>query len=292
MELSSDLIKYGKIYTEVFPDIRLVAPVLGMWDTTVLHEYQFWLATASNNCGEFGLFCDSWGDNGDTAIGSSVIVWNGIRLRDILMNKWRNAPIGGEPRPLFPTENFIPYSTIVKQVKLVRPAKIMSSNLTTGNEAGNTSHWAATEHEGDLFKIAYSMMGFRIILRNIRCNTSGILRREAKFTYELQNIGLTPVYEPWDIYYVFRDRKTNKEITMRKSSFDIRNLMPSDDANDVLQIRSDGWLEIEDEFNDIPRGMYDVYLRISDPDKIVPNMRLSQPGYNENGEYFIDSILI
>lgn len=67
--------------------------------------------------------------------------------------------------------------------------------------------------------------------------------------------------------------------------------MPSEDPNEVLHVRDDGWVQVEDEISNIPHGMYDIYLKISDPDEIVPNMRLSQPGYDDNGEYYLDTII-
>ena len=88
-----------------------------------------------------------WGENSMTSIVECGTIFEGKKLKDILMNKWKKAPIGGEPWPHFPTKNFTPYSTIPDQVKLVRPAKILASNLTVGDEPGNTTHWSVTEKE-------------------------------------------------------------------------------------------------------------------------------------------------
>lgn len=292
-ERSEDLLRWGKIYLDIFPDIRLVAPTIGMWASELLCEYQYWLATASNQCGEFGLFIDSWGDNGKTAIYSSTIEWNGQKLTDILKDKWKVAPIGGEPMPVVPKSGAaLPYSKIVEQVKLVRPVKFAAANLTTGYESNNSTHWKATEEkEGALFKEAYSIMGYRIIQDDISCDVRDIFNRIIQLKYKLQNIGLTPVYEPWDICYVFRDTRNHEKKFIYKSSFDIRRIMPSEDPNEVLHVRDDGWVQVEDEISNIPHGMYDIYLKISDPDEIVPNMRLSQPGYDDNGEYYLDTII-
>lgn len=287
MESSDDLIKWGEIYTEVFPDIRLIAASNGMWQL-LWNKYQYWLATSRNEYGEFGLFYDMWGENTMTALVSSPIVWNGIKLSEILMNKWRKAPIGGEPWTHFPSEGYTPYSTLIKQVKLTRPVKFLAGNLTLGNEPGNTTHWKVTEHESQIFKSAYSMMGFRIIVKNP--DYSYLNTGHIRTAFWIQNIGLNPVYEPWDLCYVFRDHKSQKEVAIRKSSHDIRDLMPTEDPENVLKIRENEWSYVREEFFDIPKGRLDVYLKIADPDSIVPNMRLSQPGYNENGEYLIMTI--
>lgn len=287
MESAADLIRWGQMFTEIFPDIRLIAPSNIFWQTGSYAEFQYWLATASNEVGEFGLFYDMWGEDSLTPIASTNTVWNGMELRPILLEKWKKAPIGGEPWTHLPTANFTPYSTIPEQVRLVRPTKFLAGNLTIGEEEGNTTRWSVSNTEKQIFRNAYSVMGFRIIARDpdyIR-----ISRGHIQTALYVQNIGQNPVYEPWDIYYVFRDSVRKTEKLVKKSSFDIRTLMPSDDTDDVLKVRND-WTAIRDEFTDIPSGTYQVYLRISDPDGIVPNMRLAQDGYDRNGEYYLMTI--
>ena len=288
METSADLIEWGQMFTEIFPDIRLIAPSNIFWQIGGYAEFQHWLATASNDVGEFGLFYDMWGENSMTSIIETGTVWNGQKLKDILKNKWRKAPIGGEPWAHLPSGDFIPYHTLPEQVKLVRPAKLLAGNLTLGDEVGNTTHWRVSDTELNLFKEAYSLMGFRIIAN--AADYSLVESGHFRVVVYMQNIGRNPVYEPWDIYYVLRDPITKSEEFAIKSSFDIRMLMPSDDPDDALKIRKD-WVPVRAEFTDIPRGKHEVYLRICDPDGIVPNMRLAQDGYNENGEYFVMSII-
>ena len=288
METSADLIEWGHMFTEIFPDIRLIAPSNIFWQTGGYAEFQYWLATASNDVGEFGLFYDMWGEDSMTAIAETATVWNGQKLKDILKNKWRKAPIGGETWMHLPEADYIPYSTIPEQFELIRPARLLAGNLTLGDEAGNTTHWRVSDTEFKIFKDAYSMMGFRIIAND--ADYTLVERGHFRVVLFIQNIGRNPVYEPWDIYFVLRNPTTKKEEFAVKSSFDIRTLMPSDNANDVLKVRKD-WTDVRAEFTNIPKGKYEVYLRICDPDGIVPNMRLAQDGYNENGEYFVMTVV-
>lgn len=289
METSADLIAWGKMFVETFPDIRLVAPSNIFWQTQAYNEFQYWLATGTNQCGEFGLFYDMWGDDTLTPIASTSTVWNGQSLRPLLLNKWRKAPIGGEPGLHKPTASFKPYSTLADQLKLARPAKILVGDIT-GSDGATVARSTIGSTESQIFKDAYSLMGFRIIAANPVW--SSVQRGKVKVLFYMQNIGLTPVYEPWDIYYVFRSASTNQEVFTRKSHYDIRQLMPPDNPDDVLNVRDAAWVPVSDDLPDVPAGSYKVYLRIVDPDGIVPNMRLSQPGYDANGEYFMMNVKI
>lgn len=289
METSADLIAWGKMFVETFPDIRLVAPSNIFWQTDAFNEFQYWVATAANECGEFGLFYDMWGDNTLTPIASTNTVWNGRSLRPLLLNKWRKAPIGGEPGLHQPTAKFVPYSTLADQLMLARPAKMLVGDIT-GSDGKPVTHNNISSAESQMFKDAYSLMGFRIIVADPAWSSAQ--SGQVKVLFYMQNIGLTPVYEPWDIYYVFRSASTHQEVFVRKSHFDIRQLMPPDNPDDVLNVRDAAWVAVSDDLPDVAAGSYEVYLRIADPDGIVPNMRLAQPGYDANGEYFMMNVAI
>ncbi|MDO5567087.1 MAG: hypothetical protein Q4G59_10565, partial [Planctomycetia bacterium] len=238
-EKSEYLIRFAKLYIKHFPDIRLAAPTFGMMYLPALQptsNYLFFLLTAKNNVGHFGLFRDNWGDNDDANMyricfyKENEYEKDGKKMFELIRDRWKTAPMIGEPGKFQPKKGvngfFIPYHNIIEQVSYLHPVCIRNCNVSVGVKTRyNSSGFNVKNDPIGLanFHWAYSLMGFRIVMVPQSSQKDG---SNVKITLGWQNIGLTPIYERWTIKY-FAENKNGKEIWKQESSLNIQQVQPN-----------------------------------------------------------------
>ena len=84
-----------------FPNNQLVIP-MGAFDTDhdskLPADFCYYALTTKNNFGEIGWRRDNIGDDGyNSWLSGNPGTYNGQKFSDLIMNKWKVAPIGGEP---------------------------------------------------------------------------------------------------------------------------------------------------------------------------------------------------
>lgn len=218
-----------------FPDIRLSAMISGVsandaW-SDVTPEVAYYLLTASNQAGEFGIRRDNWGA---TEAWYNQDVWennpksyNGVALKTLIMEKYKKAPITGEP--------------CCNSGYAALPAQALKYHLVS---VGNANY--GNKPSTSVAASASKNMGYRLsISSGSYIPGSGTI----SITLNWNSNGTTPVYEDFDCVYELRQGSTVVKSFM--SSFKPKLLL--------------GTKAVTDNFTGLPSGTYDLYLVIKNP---------------------------
>jgi hypothetical protein len=293
---SGCLIRFADSFIQNFPDIRICVPTNGMVYIPATYDpikdYHFYLLTAKNNTGLLGIFRDNWGVDESSNYfqkiyySSNKYEKDGIKLYELIRDRWKYAPLVGEPMQVPPKDGFKPYSGLLDQVKYLHPVVIRNCNVSDGAKGGSatnpTSYSTFNDPQAlDNFHKMYSIIGFRYLF------TSAIMSREKKnlkITVNWLNIGLTPTYDQWDVRYFMKD-KSGKEIWSGFSSVDLRTIFPVEETPPG-KVNEEKSISYTDSFLDVPEEGT-LYIEIIDPDGISPNMALSIKGRTPEGAYLL-----
>ncbi len=288
---SKYLIRFADAFIKYFPDIRIVVPTNGMvyipsvYDT--LKDYHFHLMSAKNNAGMLGIFRDNWGWDERSSYyqklyySSNEYEKNGVKLHELLRERWKLAPLVGEPGRTGPKEDFRPYSCLLDQVRYLHPVVIRNCNVSDGSDTFNPTGYSIFNDPQalDNFHQMYAVIGFRYLFSSAK-----IARRAdvLDVTMDWLNIGLTPTYDRWKIRFYIED-EAGKEIWSGVSSLDLRTIFP-DEYTPLGVVNARKAKKHTDQFSNVPHGGK-LYLQIVDPDGISPPMALSIKGRTEKGAY-------
>lgn len=291
---STCLIRFADAFARHFPDIRIVVPTNGMvyipsvYDT--IKDYHFHLLTAKNNVGPFGIFRDNWGANEKSSYYQKIYYAanqyekDGVKLFELIRDRWKVAPLVGEPMRVYPTGDFRPYSPLLEQVDYLHPVVIRNCNVSSGHKSYiNPVGYSVFDDPPVLesFRKMYAIIGFRYLFTEAR-----VTWQESKpaIAIDWLNIGLTPTYDRWTVQYLVLN-DDGKEIWTGSSSLDLKAVFPDENvpAGTVDEARV---TTHTDRFADLPpKGS--LCLRIVDPDEISPPMALSIKGRTQEGTYFL-----
>ncbi len=312
---SKYLIQFAESYLKHFPDIRLIAPTNGMgyFPNTygTIADYHFFLMNAKNNAGLFGIFRDNFGWDEDwnfyQAIYYASNKWekNGVKLYELIRDRWKFAPLVGEPGQTYPKKNWRPYSTLIRQAEYLHPAVVRNCNVSLGKgrSATNPTDYTVLKDPQAIaeFHRFYSIIGFRYVIDGPNAELDG-----DRLTVSLGwfNIGLTPTYDRWKIQYIIRDQ-SGKDLWTGSSAFDLRSLLPEETikpgqfdrtkvkaVSDVFKLDADVLSSVVSKeltgSLDVKKKMAcGLFVKIVDPDGISPPMALSIEGRTKDGAYQI-----
>lgn len=292
---SDCLIRFADAFLSHFPDIRIIVPTNGMvylpnvYDS--LREYHFHLLTAKNHAGLCGIFRDNWGWDERSSYFQKIYYSanhyerNGLKMYELIRDRWKHAPVVGEPGQTYPRPDFQPYSGLVEQVKYLHPVVIRNCNVSDGrgrSPTNPTDYSIFRDPQAlDQFHKMYAILGFRYLYASSRIERTG---QELTVRLNWLNIGLTPTYDQWNIRFYVLDG-TGKEIWTGRSALDLRTLLP-DEATSPGTVGLDKETVRTDRFTDVPAGP--LLMRIEDPDGISPPLALSQRGRRDDGSYLLE----
>ncbi len=289
---SAHLIRIADAYVRHFPDIRLVIPTNGMRFSPTydpLKDYHFHLLTLCNRAGLAGTFRDNWGDD-EKRYQSIYYAANryekdGIKMFELLRDRWKSAPLVGEPGRWGPTKDgFHPYWGLLEQVSYLHPAVIRNCNVSVGRASTNPTAYTIFEDPKALsaFHRMYALIGFRYLFTEARVSRS---TENMNIEIDWLNVGLTPTYDAWKIRYFIED-DSGTEIWSGYSALDLRTVFPDGHAEpgtvDASKARTQA-----DCFQNVPK-VGKLYLQIVDPDGISPHMALSVRGRTAKGAYGLE----
>ncbi|MDX9978890.1 MAG: right-handed parallel beta-helix repeat-containing protein, partial [Lentisphaeria bacterium] len=174
---SECLIRFADAFVKHFPSIRLLAPTNGMvYIPSVygtIRDYHFHLLTAKNEAGLFGIFRDNWGWDENLSYvqklyyASNEYERDGVKLYELLRDRWKLAPLVGEPLQAAPKEGFRPYSHLLDQVTYLHPVVIRNCNVSggAGKSFTNPTTYSAFDDPQamDNFHRMYAVIGFRYL---------------------------------------------------------------------------------------------------------------------------------
>ncbi len=265
---------------QIFPNYQNQALIGAFTNTSasfVPEQASYYALTASNNCGQIGWRRDNWGDPQYSALlennaetydpGSGA-----VSLSTLIMNKWKYAPITGEPLGGI-TSNYdcgSLYCHIITEMNLYHGSSF-------GN--GNFSNPGSSAIQANVVQ-ASRIAGYRLILTGGAMNT--VLNQGSAFNISLnwQNIGLAPVYENWNVAYELRDGNGGVAWS-GNSGFTPKLFLPS------------GTPSVVSENFTLPAtvlpGTYSLYLIIRDPANYKNPLPLAITGRNMDGSYLLRS---
>ncbi len=294
---SECLIRFADSFLRRFPDIRLIAPTNGMvyvpsvYDT--IKDYHFYLMNARNDVGLLGIFRDNWGWDERSSYFQRIYYAanryekDGQRLYELIRDRWKSAPLVGEPGRTYPKGDFRPYSCLMEQVEYLHPVVIRNCNVSTGGGVSptNPTNYSIFNDPPALeqFRKAYAVLGFRYLFQDVQ-----VLQQDDKTCISLnwQNTGLTPTYDRWIIRY-FVLNEAGEEIWAGESSLDLRTVFPSESVAPGT-IASEAGKVHTDRFDAIPAGR--LFVIIEDPTGISFPMALSLRGRTEAGAYLLATL--
>ena len=291
---SQCLIRFADAFARHFPDIRLLVPTNGMvyipptYET--IEDYHFHLLTSKNDVGLFGIFRDNWGwDENSSYVrrlfyDANKFEKNGVRLYELLRDRWKSAPLTGEPLQALPKEGFRPYSHLLDQVTYLHPVAIRNCNVSNGTKSyiNPTGYSVFDDPQAmDDFHRMYALIGFRYLF------TAATITRqddELAMSVDWLNIGLTPTYDEWEVRYLFKDN-SGKEIWTGSSTLDLRTVFPNENTPPGV-VDPDRATTHTDRFTNVPQSGT-LSLQIVDPSGVSPHMALSIKGRTEEGTYLL-----
>ena len=259
-----------------YPTIKCVA-LIGAFANGVYGftpaDVGYYELTTSNQAGVLGWRWDSWGWT--DAIYHNVLennknVYNGYRFDTAIMNRYKYAPVCGEPADLgYASNNFADLPVRVNQY---HAESFGNGNLDVNNPPNSTIQ--------NNFRAASKAAGYRLILTGGSMTTTLSAGGSFNLALNWQNIGLAPSYENWNITYELRNSSGTVAWT-GTSAFVLRLFSPTGSA----QAASDNFTLP----STVPQGTYSMYLIIKDPNGYRKPLPLAITGVNSDGSYLLRS---
>ena len=259
-----------------YPDIKCVAMVGSFGANTgvgissaAVGKYEL---TTSNNAGLLGWRWDSWGWTDGymhSWLENNPNVVSGFRFDTAIMNRYKYAPICGEPADLGAAGNFADLPVRVNQY---HAESFGNGNLDQNNPPNSTIQAN--------FRAASKAAGYRLILTGGSMTSTLSAGSAFNITLNWQNIGLAPTYENWNVTYELRN-SSGTVVWTGTSPFNPRLFSPTGSAQPV-----------SDNFTlsaSVPQGTYSMYLIIKDPGAYRKPLPLAITGRGSDGSYLLRS---
>jgi hypothetical protein len=277
-------------YLTMFPDMFLVSMVSGYkagGSASTPVDVSYKLLTASTSKGKLGWRWDTFGDNdyADVFEGNTGS-YNGMRFDTAIVNRWRYAPIVGEPSSWYDgVSNNGASSAYYRligtprgqeggQVEFYHVSMIGNGNYSSVSDAAMRSNIIE----------ASKKMGYRIVLEG--GGLSGQFQPGGSISVNLRwrNVGVAPVYEDWDVVFELQDQNSGTVRWRGNSLHELRLWLPSGTATNVT-----------DNFvlpASLPSGTYRLVLKISDPKNYREPLPLAIRGRRTDGSYLLRSDIV
>lgn len=268
-----------------FPDHQL-AVIISIFDadrlqnTRVPAEIGTYALTVRNRRGKLGWRRDNWSAN-DAYIPmwleQSSSVDGNLPDEDKILNRWKIAPILGEPYNggVGATGSSCAYELFEAQAR-----RYHASMVGNGNYVGNAGTACALNNLRNAFKA----MGYRIVL-NGGSRTTQVSTSDRKLTVALnwRNVGISPTYEDWNVMLRLKN-SSGAVVWSGRSSHVMRLFLPA--STDTV---------VTDTFvlpTSVPTGQYSLSLSIDDPKNYRSPMPIAIQGRQANGSYDLGNVSV
>lgn len=269
------------IHLDAFNAYRLVA-LLGSLDAELLRNTQvpteigYHVLQAKTRKGPIGIRRDNWGAT-DTYIKTYMenhpVEYKGLSFRQTIAERWKTAPILGEPIHDAAIVNGCALGDLLNQVQ-----RYHASSIANGNFYNN--HDACLQES---YREAIRAAGFRLSLLGGYLDPVVVAGNKTELKLYWINQGVAPLYEDWNVHYQLYDLRGDSLVWETTSKFSPTMLMPADTATE----HSD-----EITFPTNLAGHYNIRLVISDPAGYRAPLPLAIQGRLPDGSYTIRSIEI
>ena len=236
----------------------------------------YYALTAKNNKGEIAFRRDNWGWNQswyDANLDKNNATYNGVAFKDLIMNKWKYAPIGGEPIQCCTTDNGTAgdyYYDLYREITLFHATYLGNGNLEAPTNAKTISRMQA----------AGAVMGYKLESKNDSVSSNLVPGGTMKVYTTWLNRGQAPVYEDWNVKYQLRNGST--VVWEGASAFVLKLFLPSTQkSTDTYTLPAN-----------IPTGTYSLYTKIVDPISYRLPLVLRMGGKTADTAYLLNSSVI
>jgi hypothetical protein len=261
-----------------YPGFQCVA-MIATFDGNQLHNTMippavgYYALTTSNRAGLLGWRRDNWGWTDSYLprwMDKNPTVFEGFRFDSAINNRYKYAPIVGEPADLgFALYEGKPFGDMPRQMKFYHV-----NSFGNGNLDKSLNNPDALENIRASSKIA----GYRLV--PTEGNMTPNLKSGGRFNITIgwQNTGAAPLYENWKIIFELRNG-AGAVIWSGNSVFDPASLLPNDKVKSLT-----------DHFNlppSVAKGNYSLYLIVRDPQGYRQPLPLAVSGRNADGSYLL-----
>lgn len=229
-------------------------------------EVAFYALTARNAWGGVGFRRDQWGATDAYLNGlleGNNRTFNGsVPFKNIILEKYKNAPITGEPYP-----GSLDMSDLLRQVNLYHP-----TSIGNGNYGAYPSNITVRNRIRDAFK----KCGYRLEPKGGNVSLSS---GQLSITINWQNVGISPTYEDWNV--VFELVYPSGGIAWSSSSsFKPKLFLPQASPTPIT-----------DNFPvNLPSGIYTLRMIVKENSGYRQPMPLQITGRQANGSYNLTNI--
>jgi len=260
---AATLKRIAKAHITAFPDYPLQNPV-GAFASESYPEVAYYLLTAKNNWGEIGWSSYHLGSTATYYPGyaeQNAWTYNGVALKDLIMNKWKTAPIGGEPMNSQSevTLNGLVFGDLERQVRLYHVSQFNNQ----------TNYPSAPESTPNL-RAASKACGYRLSIKGGSITGKTV-------TLNWSNSGIAPVYENWDVYLEVRNGST--VVWSGLASFKPKLFLP-------------GTTSVNTTIGAVAAGTYSLYVIVKDPLGYRKPLPLANTSKQADGSYKIADVKI
>lgn len=258
-----------------YPNIKCVAMVGSFGANTgvgissaAVGKYEL---TTSNNTGVLGWRWDSWGWTDGymhSWLENNPNVVAGFHFDTAIMNRYKYAPVCGEPADLGAAGNFgdLP----------VRVLQYHAQSFGNGNLDVNQNPNTTIQNN---FRLASKEAGYRIILSSWSVTTTPQPGGTTNISLNWKNYNGVPCYEDYKVLFEWRRSSDGAVLQRDTSSFNMKYFYQTTDFN------------VSENFTmrTVPAGTADLYVRVVDPVGFRIPMPLFITGRDATGSYLIRS---
>jgi hypothetical protein len=272
-----------------FPNFKLVGLISGFAATSINPRdpslsvdasVSCKLANASNAAGALGWRRDSWGYPATWIpqfLESNPVICNGVPLKDIIMNKWKVAPIVGEPyggATAMTTGGSCAFWDMENEVRFYH-----ITSFGNGNFGGTETQACANDNA----RAASKATGYRLVLNGGSYSNVVTANRNLGVQLLWRNIGVTPTYESWNVNFELRN-SSGATVWTGTSSMNLRLYLPETTDRSV----SDTFVLP----SGIAAGTYNLVLVVKDPTGVRKPLPLAIQGRAADGAYPLGSVTV
>ena len=283
---AASLIRIVNAHINAFPNFQLIGLLGGFASTSISSRYivpdeaSCYLATARNNFGEIGWRRDNWGTNASwilSYVDNNPVVCSGVPLKNLIMNKWKTAPIVGEPNGSATTAasgGDCAFYDLEREVRTYH-----ASGFGNGNWGGAQSLPCAQTY----IRAASKASGYRLQL-NAGSYTSNVgSNKTLAVQLAWRNVGIAPVYENWNVVYQLKN-SSGAVVWSGTSSMNLKLFLP--ETSDRV---------VNDSFvlpYSLISGYYSLSVVIRDPVNYRKPLPLAILGRSSDGSYLLGDVVI
>ncbi len=254
-----------------YPNVILVGAYDGGNASVTPTDVTYYALTQTNAWGQIGWRRDQWGDPGTSVMldknGGS---YNSVAFAPLIMAKYKTTLVVGEPNNS--TNTFScgsMYCDLTNEVNLYHATSFGDGNFPNTFDAATQANVIS----------ASKASGYRLILTGGTMTTTLASGGPFNITLNWQNIGVSPVYENWNVTYELRN-SSGTAVWTGNSTFVPKFFLPQGTAT-----------PISDNLNlsAVTPGTYSMYLIIRDPLNYKKPLPLAITGVNADGSYLLRS---